>query len=107
MLTLSEPMTWSAGSSHVIGLRRPDGTLCGPFPATRIDDYRAAIAGAIDFDPITATSSTEQTHALFGTSERWSYPALITEITPQGDSVDVTAANYDERIYADDDNSPH
>lgn len=107
VLTLSEPMAWSAGSSHVIGLRRPDGTICGPFPATRIDDYRATIIGALDFDPITDATSAEPTHALFGTSERWSYPALITEITPQGDSVDVTAANYDERIYADDDNSPH
>jgi hypothetical protein len=106
VLTLSEPMGWQSGASHVIGLRRPDGTLCGPFPATKIDDYRATISGALDFDPITAASSTEPTHALFGTSARWSYPVLITEITPQGDSVDVTAANYDARIYADDDNEP-
>lgn len=105
-LTLSEPMRWQSGASHVIGLRRPDGTLCGPFPAARIDDYRATIAGDLDFDPITDAASTEPTHALFGTSERWSYPALITEITPQGDSVDVTASNYDARIYADDDNYP-
>ena len=105
-LTLSEPMRWQSGASHVIGLRRPDGTLCGPFPAARIDDCRATISGDLDFDPITDAASTEPTHALFGTSERWSYPALITEITPQGDSVDVTAANYDARIYADDDNSP-
>lgn len=106
VLTLSEPMTWKSGASHVIGLRRPDGTLCGPFPAARIDDYRAKIFGSLDFSPITAASSTEPTHALFGTSARWSYPALITEITPHGDSVDVTAANYDARIYADDDNAP-
>ena len=99
-------MRWQSSASHVIGLRRPDGTVCGPFPAARIDDYRATIAGDLDFDPITDAASTEPTHALFGTSERWSYPALITEITPQGDSVDVTAANYDARIYADDDNAP-
>jgi len=31
---------------------------------------------------------------------------LVTDISPSGDTVDVTAVNYDARIYADDDNSP-
>lgn len=106
LLRVSEPLNWDDAASHVIGLRRPDGTLCGPFPATRIDDFTAEIAGSLDFDPVTQASATEPTHAIFGSTTTWSYPALVTEITPSGDTVEVTAVNYDARIYMDDDNSP-
>lgn len=104
-LTVSEPLKWTIGVSHVVGLRRTDGTLCGPFAATRINDYTMTFTGSLDFAPITSASSFEQTHVIFGTTTRWSYPVLITEITPSGDTVDVKAVNYDARIYADDDNS--
>ena len=62
------------------------------------------ISGALDFTPITAASSTEPAHVIFGTTTTWSYPVLVTEITPNGDTVEVKAVNYDARIYADDDN---
>lgn len=39
-------------------------------------------------------------------SQNHSYPVLITEISPSGDTVDVSAVNYDARVYADDDNAP-
>lgn len=103
-LRVSEPLTWTDSASHVAGLRRTDGTLCGPFAATRVDDYTLNITGSLDFDPITSASSTEPTHVIFGTTTTWSYPVLVTEITPNGDTVDVKAVNYDARIYADDDN---
>lgn len=105
VLTVSEPFTWKDGASHVVALRRPDGTLCGPFPATRVSDYTIDMAGSLDFAPITQASSIEPTHVIFGTTTTWSYPVLITEITPNGDTVEVKAVNYDARIYADDDNS--
>lgn len=103
-LRVSEPMAWTDGVSHVAGLRRTDGTLCGPFAATRVDDYTMNISGSLDFTPITAASSIEPTHVIFGTTTTWSYPVLVTEITPNGDNVEVKAVNYDARIYADDDN---
>jgi hypothetical protein len=103
-LTVSEPLKWTNAVAHVVGLRRTDGTLCGPFAATRINDYTMTFTGLLDFAPITSASSIEQTHVIFGTTTRWSYPVLITEITPSGDTVDVKAVNYDARIYADDDN---
>jgi len=105
-VTVTELFKWTDGQTHVIAFRRPDGTLNGPFTATRTGDYTMTIAGSLDFIPVTGASSTEQTHVLFGTSTRWSYPVLITDISPSGDSVDVTAVNYDVRIYADDDNAP-
>lgn len=105
VLTVSEPLTWTEGASHVVALRRPDGTLCGPHAAARVDDDQVQIAGPLDFTPILGGAS-DPTHVLFGTSTTWSYPVLITEISPAGDTVDVSAVNYDARVYADDDNAP-
>lgn len=106
VLTVSEPLAWVSGASHVAALRRPDGTLCGPFPATRLSDYSFSITGSIDFAPVTTAQAIEPTHVLFGTTTSWSYPALVTAIDPSGNTVDVTAINYDARVYADDDNTP-
>ena len=105
ILRSSEPLDWSAGGVHVAGLRRPDGTLNGPFTATRIDDYRLSIATTPDFVPNTSWQE-EPPHIYFGPLVRWNYPALITEITPSGNGCSVSAINYDARVYADDDSSP-
>lgn len=101
----SEPFDWSAGGAHVVGIRRPDGTLSGPYAATRIDDYRLSITG-LDFEPDTSWSI-EPPHLLFGPVNRWSYPALITSISPSGtDGASVEAVNYDPRVYTYDDATP-
>lgn len=101
----SEPFDWSAGGAHVVGIRRPDGTLSGPYAATRIDDYRLSIIG-LDFEPDTSWSI-EPPHLLFGPVNRWSYPALITSISPSGaDGASVEAVNYDARVYQYDDATP-
>lgn len=105
-LRLSEPLTWTEGASHVVALRRPDGTLAGPYAAAEgADAFSVAIADDLDFEPITGGSQ-EPTHSVFGTTTTWSYPVLITDIEPSGDTVDVSAVNYDARIYEDDDHSP-
>lgn len=104
-LTVSEPLPWVNGVSHVCALRRPDGTVSGPYAATRIDDHRLSIP-VPDFDPI-VSGSYEPTHVLFGKTTRQGYPVLITEIAPNGSTqVYVTAVGYDPRVYEDDNNSP-
>lgn len=105
VLRSTEPLDWSAGGVHVVGLRRPDGTLSGPFTATRIDDYRLTIPSQPDFVP-DLSWTIEPPHLYFGPLIRWNYPALITEVSPSGNGCNVTAINYDVRVYADDDNSP-
>jgi hypothetical protein len=103
-LTLSEPMEWGEGS-HVVAVRAADGSMLGPFAASR---------GATDFDvlaegmdPIQIDPQREPPHVLFGTTETWSFPVLVTSINPNGfEAVTVSAVNYDARVYADDDNSP-
>lgn len=105
LIEASEPFDWSAGGAHVIGIRRPDGTLAGPYAATRIDDYRLSIVG-LDFEPDTSWSI-EPPHLLFGPVNRWSYPALITSISPSGtDGASVEAVNYAPEVYAYDDATP-
>ncbi|TWI52989.1 hypothetical protein IQ22_02824 [Pseudomonas duriflava] len=102
VLESSEPLKWEEGASHVVALRRPDGSVSGPWPAIQMDDYRLAVQ-ALDFTPDTSWSI-EPPHLLFGTTTRWSYPVLITSVTPGDYSADVEAIGYDERVYADDDN---
>lgn len=102
ILQSSEPFVWEVGESHVIALRRPDGSLSGPWPASRITDYRIAVP-SIDFDP-DLSWDIEPPHLLFGTSTRWCYPVLITSIDPGDYSADMEAVNYDARVYADDNN---
>lgn len=104
LLKSSEPFTWTDGESHVVGIRKPDGTLSGPYPATRISDTLIEIP-SIDFEPDTSWQI-EPPHLIFGTTTRWSYPALITAISHGGGKVSVEAVNYDARVYADDDNTP-
>ncbi len=105
LLQSSEAFTWATGQSHVVGIRKPDGTLSGPYSATRISEKVLSIP-SIDFTPDT-TWDIEPPHLIFGTTTRWSYPVLISSISHNGESkVDVEAVNYDARIYADDDNAP-
>lgn len=103
LLVSSEPFDWSAGGTHMVAIRKPDGILSGPYVATRIDDFRLTIP-SIDFTPDTSWEI-EPPHLLFGPVNRWSYPVLISDISPSGNvGADVTATNYDVRVYADDDN---
>lgn len=105
ILRSSEPLEWVDGASHIVAIRRPDGTLSGPYAASRFDDFNLFITG-LDFTPDTSWNI-EPPHLLFGTSDRWTFPALVTEINPRGDnSVSITAINYDARVYQYDDAEP-
>jgi hypothetical protein len=101
-LESSEPLDWSSAEPHVVALRRPDGTLSGPYLAARVDDYALTIT-APDFVP-DLSWTIEPPHLLFGTFTRWSFPVLITAITPDSNvGAQVAAVNYDGRIYQYDD----
>lgn len=102
LLESSEPLAWKDGATHVVGLRRPDGTVSGPWAAKRVDDFRLTIP-ALDFSP-DLSWEIEPPHLLFGEATRWCYPVLVTSIAPGDHSADVEAVNYDVRVYADDDN---
>jgi len=106
LLRVSEPLEWEEGESHVVAYRDEDGKLVGPFAASPGSTPYEVIAPIPQPWP-EVTLSQEPPHVYFGTLQRWTYPALITEIRPQGtDEVSVSATNYDDRVYADDDNTP-
>lgn len=105
MLVSSERLDWSAGGEHWIALRRRDGSASGPYVATRIDDYRLTIP-SLDFVPV-LDSAMDAPVLQFGPKAKFCYPALIKEVNPSGTvSCNVTAVNYDDRVYLDDDNFP-
>jgi len=106
-ITVSEPLEFEPGKTHVVAYRGEDGETVGPFPCTQgSDDYTLLVTIPQPW-PAVLPADRESTHVYFGTTDRWSFPALITEISPGGPlSVSVSATNYDSRVYADDDNSP-
>lgn len=103
-LTSSEPLNWNAGGPHVVALRRLDGTVSGPYPTTRVDDYRLVVA-SLDFVPdVSWADNLDPPHLLFGAMQTWAYKILVTSVTPRGtSSASVEAVGYDGRVYLDDD----
>jgi hypothetical protein len=109
IINSSENFRWSDEETMVVGWRRVDGTLAGPFTATRgVDERHIRVSGIPDDDVPIVDSKQEPPHIYFGAIARWSHPALVTQIKPDAENgtVSVTAVNYDSRIYADDDALP-
>lgn len=106
-ITVSEPLTFTPGESYVVAYRDEDGTVKGPYTATEGPDEFTVLVTIPQPWPAILPSDREPTHVYFGTVQNWNFPALITEIRPDGPlSASVTATNYDARVYDDDDNSP-
>ena len=105
-LVLSEPLEWQQGT-HFLSLRKPDGSLSGPYICTKGSaENTVVLASVLDFTP-DCSGIMEPSFFQFGVANRWCLPALIKDIKPSGtDKVSVTAVNYDERVYADDNNQP-
>lgn len=101
----SEKLDWTEAGEYRALIRRRDGTASGPYVASPVSDFSFRIP-SLDFTPDLSWES-EPPFYQFGPVSRWVYPALITDINPSGTkSCNVTAVNYDVRMYADDDNSP-
>lgn len=102
-LESGEPLDWSGPGGHLVMLRRPNGTASGPYVPTRIDDYTLTVP-SLDFEPVIDDPAMDSTQILFGTATRYCYPALITDVSPNGlRSAQVEAVGYDARVYLSDD----
>ena len=89
----------------MIALRRLDGSLSGPWPATFMDEYRVSVQ-SLDFDP-EIIWGIEPPHLLFGPLNRWSYPTLVTVVNPSNSgNVTVEGMPYDARVYQYDNSAP-
>jgi hypothetical protein len=105
-LESSEPLDWTLPGVYKVLVRRKDGTASGPYTATRIDDYKFTIP-TLDFVPDLSGVIATPPIIQFGHESKWCFPALITDVSPQGTrTCSVKAVNYDVRMYADDDAFP-
>lgn len=102
---VGEAFDWSSSGPFGILVRRPDGSVSGSYPVTRLDDFTLLLATPLDFTPdISWDNAEEPPHVLFGRLERLCYPVLITSVSPNGlSSAEVEAVGYDARVYLDDD----
>lgn len=106
VLQLNQDLEWGA-ATHYIGIRRPDGTLSGPYQCSVGDDAGSVVINAdLDFSPI-FNGNHEPPYFMFGEADEWCIPVLVTEIKPTGtDKVKVTAYEYSDKVYLYDDAVP-
>lgn len=99
-LTLDEPLTWTAGQTHYIGLRKRDGGFAGPYAATAgADTHQAVLAELPSFTPYTGGNE-ERTHYSFGTGAEYRELALLTAVKPRGmHQVELTYINEDALVH--------
>jgi len=101
VLTLSEPLEWTAGETHYMALREENGSLAGPFRCE---------AGSSEnevhlLEPLTMTpyvgSARERTYFSFGPGQTWSQLCRVLAIKPRkgGEQVEITAVAEDNRVH--------
>ncbi|MBF0416711.1 MAG: phage tail protein, partial [Magnetococcales bacterium] len=101
--TISEPLVWTIGATHYIGLRKRDGSIDGPYPVTRYDDDDRQVQ--FSDDPTTPYTDLDQirTHVAFGPGEAWRRQARVIGIKPQSlYRVVIEAVVEDARVHAAD-----
>lgn len=105
-LGVSIALDWSKPGIYKVLVRRKDGTASGPYTASRVTDRTFTIP-SLDFVPEIDIGGSMSPIIQFGHSDRWIYPALITEVKPKGaKTCSLKAVNYDPRMFDDDDNFP-
>jgi hypothetical protein len=99
ILTLSEPVTFTGAS--VIGLRRADGSLSGPWTVTAGSAANKVILATVpDMTPEVAGQTRERTHVVFGTSNTWRTLALVVRVQPRGlYDVEIEAVTEDPAVH--------
>jgi hypothetical protein len=108
VLQLNQDLEWGdLAVTHYLGIRRPNGTLSGPYqcsPGAAPDEV--VINADLDFVPV-FNGSHEPPYFMFGQADEWCIPILVTEIKPTGtDRVKVTAFEYSDNVYLYDDAVP-
>jgi len=100
VLALSEPLVWTAGTTHYLALRRRDGGLAGPF---RVQAMPGDTTLVRVLDPLTVTpytgGSEERTYFSFGPGQAWAQTARILAIRPRAEQVEIFAVAEDSRVH--------
>lgn len=99
IMELSEPVTVTETS--VIGLRKADGTLSGPWPVVAgPTPYHVELIGPLDITPETSGQTRERTHAMFGTASTWSTLAIVVRAQPRDlNEVEIECVAEDPAVH--------
>lgn len=99
-LTLDEPLSWTVGQTHYIGLRKRDGGYDGPYVVTAgATEYQAVLAELPVVTPYVAGAE-ERTHFSFGTGTTHRQLALVTAMRPRGmRHVELSYINDDPLVH--------
>jgi predicted phage tail protein len=101
--TSSEPLTWTPAATHYVLLRRPDGSVAGPYVVTEVVGHadQFTCAASLDFTPRLDLSNGDRTRFSFGPGTRFSQDVVVTAVAPgDGVTIEITAIPYDARIHA-------
>ncbi len=99
----SEPLTWTDGATHYIGLRKPDGSIDGPIVVTG-SGRTMALSSSISFTPYTG-GAMERTHFSFGPSAtEWRQFARLLSARPvSATEVEILAVAEDDNVHTAED----
>ena len=101
VLTLSEPLEWTADRTHYIALRERDGSLAGPYRCEAgTAENRVHLLEAITLTPYTGNAE-ERTYFTFGPGEKWSQLCRVLAVRPRngGEQVEIAAVAEDDRVH--------
>lgn len=101
VLTLSEPLDWTANETHYIALRERAGALAGPFKCEAgTAENQVHLLEALTLTPSTG-SAEERTHFAFGPGDKWSRLCRVLAVRPRngGEQVEITAVAEDSRVH--------
>ena len=96
----SEPVRFETGQ-HYVGLRREDGSYAGPYRCHGGDDdeYTLILDEKPDF-PIYVGDEKVRTLYQFGTADSLCKNCVVTNISPSGDKVQITAAYDNPKVHS-------
>lgn len=98
-LTVSEPLTWGAGT-HYVGLRKRNGGVDGPIAVTIGTDAYRIVLGADPAETPYTGQGEERTHVVFGPGETWRQPARVIAVRPRGlEQVEIECVNEDPAVH--------
>lgn len=100
--TTSEILGWIDAATHSILLKRPDGSVAGPFTATKVTGTtnQFQLTTTPDFTPNTDPSVCDRTAYTFGKNDAYIQDCIVASVTPSSNStVEITCAPYDARIH--------
>lgn len=98
VLALSQEVTVAAG--YVIGLRKKDGTLAGPYAVSAGTDAAHVVLGSALPDLFYFDGAHEGPMFLLGPSAEWSKLCVVTGLRPgDDDTVEVQSVPYDGRLF--------